>query len=35
MPGADRVRTAQVDPRKIETYIYVNGGRTSRPGTES
>ena len=31
MPGADRVRAAQVDPRKIETYIYVYGGKLAGP----
>ena len=31
MPGADRVRAAQVDPRKIETYIYVYGGELADP----
>jgi hypothetical protein len=26
------VRTAQVDPKKIETYIYVYGGELADPG---
>ena len=26
------VRAAQVDPRKIETYIYVYGGELAGPG---
>ena len=32
MPGADRAQAAQVDPRKIETYIYVYGGELAGPG---
>ena len=30
--GAGGVRAAQVDPRKIETHIYVYGGELADPG---